>query len=177
MKIRGIASTLVAAAMGAAIIAPIQPLTANATSALAQNNTLSVSSGSLIIFASASQTFTNTGVALSTTVSNGTAKTFFVNNSGSISTNAFAFIVTLPNNSNVSYFKRCAINVAFTGSNTCATGTPITVAMTPGVSTSYVLSLPSNSFYSYQIVQNKSGSMVVNTYANVTHAVTGTTNS
>jgi hypothetical protein len=177
MKISRIASTLVAAAMGAVIIAPIQPLTANATSALAQNNTLSVSSGSLIIFASASQTFTNTGVALSTTVSSGTAKTFFVNNSGSIGITAFAFIVTLPNNANVTSFKRCAINVAFTGTNTCATGTPVNVTITPGVSTSYVLSLPSNSFYSYQIVQNKSGTMVVNTYANISHAVTGTTNS
>jgi hypothetical protein len=131
----------------------------------------------LIVFASGLQTFTNTGVAYSTTVSNGNPKTFYVNNSGSIGVSAFAFIVTLPNNSNVFYFKRCALNVSFTGNNTCSTGTPVNVTMTPGVSTSYILSLPANSFYSYQISQNKSGTMVVNTYANISHAVTGTTNS
>ena len=166
MKIRRIASTLVAAAMGAVIIAPIQPLTANATSALAQNNTLSVSTGSLIIFPSGAQTFTNTGIAYSSTVSNGIAKNFFVNNSGTFTTSGFAMIILLPSNSNVSAFKRCNINVAFTGTGTCASGSATTVAITPGSSTTYSLPIAPNSFYAFQIVQNKSGSIQVNTYAN-----------
>lgn len=166
MKIRRIASTLVAAVVGAVIIAPIQPLAANATSAQAKNNTLSISTGSLIIFASGTQTFSNTGIAYSSTVSNGTAKNFFVNNAGTFTTSGFAMIILLPANSNVSAFKRCNINVAFTGTGTCASGSTTTVAITPGSSTTYSLPIAPNSFYAFQIVQNKSGSIQVNTYAN-----------
>ena len=170
-------ASLVAAAVGAFILALTQPPVASAAAQARTTHTVSASSRQLIVFASSTQTFTNTGIALSTAISNGTPNTFFINNSGSIGINAFAFIVSLPNSSKVTYFKRCARNVAFVGNNSCASGSAVTVAMTPGVSTSYVLSLPANSFYSYQIVQNKSGTMVVNTYANISHAITGTTNS
>jgi hypothetical protein len=170
-------TSLVAAVVGAFILALTQPPIAEAAAKAATSQTLSISSGQLITFASTTQTFANTGVALSASIANGTPKTFFINNSGTIGVTAFAFIVTLPSTSNVSYFKRCALNVAFVGNNSCASGSAVTVAMTPGISTSYVLSLPANSFYSYQIVQNKGGTMVVNTFANISHAVTGTTNS
>lgn len=171
MKMNRFSSTILAAAMGAIIIAPIQPLIAQGAPTSATMNTLPVSSASLIVFASATQSFTNTGVALNVPISSGSPKTFYINNSGTISINAFAFIVTLPQGANVSYFKRCPINVAFIGNNTCASGSPTTVSMTPGVATSYVLSLPANSFYSYQIDQSKNGSMIVNTYANTSHRV------
>ena len=122
--------------------------------------------GLTFIFPSGAQTFTNTGIAYSSTVSNGIAKNFFVNNSGTFTTSGFAMIILLPSNSNVSAFKRCNINVAFTGTGTCASGSATTVAITPGSATTYSLPIAPNSFYAFQIVQNKSGSIQVNTYAN-----------
>ena len=177
MRINRLVSTLVSAAMGALIIAPIQPLAAEAATIAGTQKTLSISSGSLILFASGTQTYSNTGIAYSSTVSNGVAKNFFVNNSGNFSVSRFALIIVLPANSNVSAFKRCNINVSFTGTGVCASGSPATLSITPGTSTTYLLPTTPNSYYAFQIVQNKTGSIQVNTYANSGLITTSTTNS
>lgn len=158
-------ASLVAAVVGAVVIALTQPQIAFATLATARNTTMSVSSGSLIVFASGTQTFVNPANSYNVAVSNGT-KTFFVNNSGNFDVSRFALIITLPSGSNVSSFKRCNLNVAFVGNNSCQSGSSSSVAITPGSPTTYVIPLPANGFYSFQISQNKSGTMQVHTYAN-----------
>lgn len=165
MRFKRRSASLVAAAMGALILAPIQPPVAFATLATAGNTTLAINSGSLIVFASGTQTFVNPANSYNVSVSNG-IKTFYVNNSGDFDVSRFALIITLPNSANVSSFKRCALNVAFIGNNTCATGSPVSASMTPGSPTTYLIPLPKNGFYSFQISQNKTGTMQVHTYAN-----------
>ena len=179
MRFKNRSASLVAAAMGALLLAPIQPPTASATSAVAKNNTLSVTSGSLIVFATGSQSFTNTGIAYSTIVGNGTVRTFHINNSGSLGVSRFTMTITLPAaNSNVSAFRRCALNVSFTGTNTCATGSPVVVTdPVHNSATTYILTLPANSFYSFQIVQNKAGSLVVSVTTSLSNVSGTTTNS
>ena len=179
MRFKNRSASLVAAAMGALLLAPIQPPIASATTAVAKNNTLSVTSGSLIVFATGSQSFTNTGIAYSTIVGNGTVRTFHINNSGSLGVSRFTMTITLPAaNSNVSAFRRCALNVSFTGTNTCATGSPVVVTdPVHNSATTYILTLPANSFYSFQIVQNKAGSLVVSVTTSLSNVSGTTTNS
>ena len=178
MKRNARTASLTAVAMGVMTIAPIVAPPASAGTTAATSNVLSVSSGTVQVFATAAQTFTNTGVALSTSISNGTPKNFFINNSGSLSMSRFTLTITLPNSSNVSAFRRCNLNVSFTGTNTCASGSP-TVVTNPvsGSATSYTLSLPANSYYSFQIVQNKTGTLTVATLASLTYVVAGVSNS
>ncbi len=169
-------ASLVAAVVGALVLALTQPLSASATTAVAKNNTLSISTSSLIVFATGSQSFTNTGIAYNTIIGNGTVRTFHINNSGSLAVSRFTMTITLPAaNSNVSAFRRCAVNVSFTGTNTCASGSPVNVtAPVHNAATSYVLPLPASGFYSFQIVQNKAGAMVVSVSASISN-VSGTT--
>ena len=178
MKRNARTASLAAVAMGVMIIAPIAAPLASAATTAATSNVLSVSSGTVRVFATAAQSFTNTGVALSTSISNATAKNFFINNSGSLSMSRFTLTITLPNSSNVSAFRRCNLNVSFTGTNTCASGSP-TVVTNPvsGSATNYTLSLPANSYYSFQIVQNKTGTLTVATLASLTYVVAGVSNS
>ena len=169
-------TSLVAAVMGALLIAPIQPPVASAAPVSKTNHVLNVSSGSIRVFATNTQTYTSTGAQLSTSVSNGVAKTFFVNNGGSLTVSRFVMTIVLPNSSNVSSFRRCNVNVAFTGTNVCASGSS-TLLTNPvsGSATNYLISLPGPGFYSFQITQNKSGTMTVNTSSN-TSFVTGVVN-
>ena len=95
MRFKRRSASLVAAAMGALILAPIQPPVAFATLATAGNTTLAINSGSLIVFASGTQTFVNPANSYNVSVSNGT-KTFYINNSGDFDTAGFALIITLP---------------------------------------------------------------------------------
>ena len=171
-------ASLVAAVVGALIVALTQPPTSFATTAVAKNDTVSVSSGALIVFASGAQTFSNTGIAYSTNVSHGTVRTFHINNSGNFTISQFTLTITLPKNSNVSAFRRCAVNVSFIATNTCASGssTNVTDPVT-GVATVHALTLPANGFYSFQIVQNKTGTIVVSTLASLSHVTGAVTHS
>ena len=177
MRVNRKSTSLVAAVVGALFIALTQPPVAEAAIKAQSNNALSVVSGKVVIFASASQTFVNTGVQLSTSVTNGT-KTFYVNNSGSLAVSRFVLTINLPNNSNISAFRSCTINVAFSGNNVCASGSS-TLLSNPnsGSAATYILALPGNSFYSFQITQNKSGTMTVDASASLTFVTPDTYNS
>ena len=169
-------TSLVAAVVSAFILALTQPLIASAAPISKTNHILNVSSGTVRVFATATQSYTSTGIALSTGVTNGTAKNFFVNNGGTLTVSRFVMTITLPNNSNVSAFRRCNVNVSFTGTNTCASGSPTALAVpVSGAATNYLISLPGPGYYAFQIVQNKTGTMTVNTSSN-TSFVTGVVN-
>ncbi|CAN2228278.1 hypothetical protein MCEMRE196_01434 [Candidatus Nanopelagicaceae bacterium] len=177
MRFKRRSASLVAAAMGALILAPIQPPSAFANTAVAKNTTLSVSTASLILFASATQTYTNTGVQFTTIVTNGARKNFYINNSGNFSLSRFTLTITLPASSNVSTFRRCNVNVDFSGPTTCASGSTTNVTITPGSAVTYTLPTTPNSFYVFQIVQNKTGTMKVDVTANTAFITTGVSNS
>ena len=172
------AASLVAAVMGALVLAPIQSPMAFAAIEAKTSNVLTLSSGTLRVFATSNQTFVSPGIELSTPVSNGTARNFFVNNGGTLGVSRFTMTITLPNNSNVSTFRRCPVNVSFTGTNTCASGSPTTLTNpTSGAATSYLLALSGSDFYSFQIVQNKTGTMSVSTSSSLSHVSGAATNS
>lgn len=165
-------ASLVAAVMGALIMAPIQPPIAFGAASASTSNTLTLSSGTVRVFATTVQTYSVTGVNLSTPISNNVNKDFFVNNGGNISVTRFVMTITLPNNSNVSAFRRCALNVSFTGSNTCASGSPVSLSdPVSGSATNYLISLPGPGYYAFQIRQNKTGTLTVATSANVQYHI------
>ena len=137
----------------------------------------SLSTNALAIFPSGTQSYTNPGIAYSSSISNGGVKNFYINNGGSRTVSRFSFTVTLPNASNVSFFKRCNLGVAFTGPNTCASGSPTTISMTPGVEVTLVLSLVQGTFYQFKIIQNKSGTITVNSRVSSAFIVATTSNS
>ena len=171
-------ASLVAAVVGALILALTQPPASFATTAVAKNNTLSVTTGSLIVFATGGQTFTNTGGPYSGIIGKGKGRTFHINKSGTLSVSRFTLTITLPTNSNISAFRRCAVNVTFTGTNTCASGSSTNVTQpSSGVATVYSLPLPANGFYSFQIVQNKVGTLGISTLVSLTNVSGAVTHS
>lgn len=166
-------TSLVAAVVGAFLLAPIQPPVANGAPTARTLNTLNVSSGSLRIFATTTQSYISTGVALSTSVTNGAANRFFVNNGGSLTVSRFVMTINLPAASNVATFKRCPLGASFTGISSCSSGSPTTLTKpVSGSATNYLISLPGPGFYAFQIVQNKNGTMTVNTSGSLQY-VTG----
>ena len=179
MRVNRKFTSLVAAVVGALLIALTQPPVAEAAVKAQSNNTLSVVSGNVVIFATGTQSFTNTGIAFSTILGNGTVRTFHINNSGTLGVTRFTMTITLPaSNSNVSVFRRCNLNATFTGTNICSSGTSTNVTVpVHNVATVYTLTLPANSFYSFQIIQNKAGTMIVSVSASLSNVSAGTFNS
>jgi uncharacterized membrane protein len=179
MKMNLTQSSLVAAVMGAVFTASIQPQIAFAASAIAKNvTTTSISTGFAKVFASSPQTYTNTGVIWSSSITNGASKDFWVNNAtGSKAITAFSVTVTLPANANISFFKRCNLGVSFTGPNTCASGSPTTITMTSGTEFTLTLPMSNATFYQFRITQNKTGTITVATRVSSADIVSTTSNS
>ncbi len=170
--------SLVAAAVGVLVMAPTQSPSALAVAqAKAISPSQSISTTSIVIFPSGVQTYTNTASAFSSSISNGVAKNFYINNGGSRSISQFSFTVTLPNSSNVSYFRRCNLGVVFTGANSCASGSTTNIPITPGIEITLTLPLVQGTFYQFRIIQNKTGTITVNTRVNSTSIVATTSNS
>jgi len=179
MRVNRKSTSLVAAVVGALLIALTQPPFAEAAVKAQSNNTLTVVSGKVVIFATGAQSFTNTGTTYSTILGNGTVRTFHINNSGTLGVTRFTMTITLPAaNSNVSAFRRCDLNASFTGTNICSSGSSTNVTVpVHSVATVYTLTLPANSFYSFQIIQNKVGTMIVSVSASLANVSAGTFNS
>lgn len=161
------------------ILATTMAPAADAASASARNSShQSMTTGYAKVFASNPQSYTNTSSAWSSSISSGQSKDFWINNAvGSRSITAFSITVTLPASSNVSFFKRCNLGVSFTGPNTCASGAPTTIAMTPGVEFTLNLPMSNATFYQFRITQNKSGTITVATRVKSSDIVPITTNS
>lgn len=172
-------ASLVAAVMGAFLLAPIQPPIASAAlKAIANPSTLSVSTGSMAIFASDTHTATNPFSALTTPIINGRAKFFYIKNTGSFGISRFTLTLTLPAGTAIANFRRCAININFIANDTCNSGSYTAMSITASTATAIVLSLPAGSYYAFQIRQNKNTTMVVNVSASSAFINTsGVTNS
>jgi len=170
--------SLVAAAVGVLVMAPTQSPSAFAVAnARATSPSHNFSTSSIAVFPSGTQTYTNTAAAFTTSISNGVAKNFFINNGGTRSISQFSFTVSLPANANISYFRRCNLGVLFTGANTCASGSTTNIPITAGTEITLTLPLVQGTFYQFKIIQNKTGSMTVNTRVNSTSIVAVTSNS
>ncbi len=179
MRFNSRSASLVAAAMGALILAPIQPPIASAAiKATANPSTLSISTGSMAIFAGDSYTATNPFGALITPVINGRAKVFFIKNTGSFGISRFTLTLSLPSGTAIANFRRCDINTYFSSNDVCSLGVYTALSISANTATSRVLNLPPNSCYAFQVRQKKNTNMTVNVSANSAHINTsGVTNS
>ena len=179
MRFNRRSTSLVAAAMGALMLAPIQPPIASAAlKATANPSTLSISTGSMAVFAGDSYTATNPFGALITPVINGRAKFFFIKNSGSFGVSRFTLTLSLPAGTSIANFRRCAINVYFSANDVCASGSYSSLTINENVATVIILDLPPNSYYAFQIRQNKNTNMTVSVSASSANINTsGVTNS
>lgn len=179
MRFNSRSASLVAAAMGALILAPIQPPVASAAArATATNNALTISTGVMAVFAGDSYTATNPFEALVTPIINGRAKVFFIKNTGNFGISRFTLTLSLPSGTSVANFRRCDINTYFSSNDVCSVGVYTALSISANTATSIVLNLPPNSFYAFQIRQNKNTNMTVNVSASSSHINTsGVTNS
>ncbi len=170
MRFNSRSASLVAAAMGALILAPIQPPLASAAArATATNNALTISTGSMAVFAGDSYTATNPFGALITPIINGRAKVFYIKNTGTFGISRFTLTLSLPSGTAVANFRRCDINTYFSANDVCSTGVYTALSISANTATSIVLNLPPNSFYAFQIRQNKNTNMTVSVSANSAH--------
>jgi hypothetical protein len=165
--------------MSALTLALIQPPIASADiKATASPSTLSVSTGTMAIFAGDSYTATNPFGTFNTPVINGRAKVFFIKNTGSFGVTRFTLTLSLPSNTNIANFRRCNINVYFTANDVCGSGSYSSLTINENVATTIILNLPPNSYYAFQIRQNKNTTMTVSVSVSSTNINTsGVTNS
>jgi hypothetical protein len=165
--------------MGAALVAPIQLSPAEAvTGATAFSSTLSMTSGTVRIYGSSTQTFTNPslGNPLSPTLVANKANSFYIQNNGSISTPAFNVTITLSAGS-ITSLKRCGVGVLFTSAGVCATSTPTTIAITAGTLTTITLLMAPSTFYNLQLIGSKSATASLDFSALTSQLGTRTINS
>ena len=149
-----------AAGMSAIAIALIQPQTLAFAGSASSANVLSVQSGTVRVSANSVNTANTSGVQLSTSVVNGT-KTFWVHNYGTLEVSTLTITIGLPANSTISTFRRCSVNVNFSGNSACVTGGTSTLTITKGVPKAFALPLPAGSFYSFKLNQNRTTTMTV----------------
>jgi hypothetical protein len=154
---------LFTAVMGATLVAPIQLSPAEAaTSATVLSSTLSMTSGTVRIYGSSTQTFTNPSVGnpLSLSLSKNAAKSFYFQNNGEISTPAFKVTITLSAGT-ITSFKRCDVGVLFASAGVCASGSATTIAITGGALTTITLIMAPSTFYNLQIIAGANATATV----------------
>ena len=131
------------------LLIPAQAITR--ATAYNSSGTLAVSSGTFILYATTSPTGANPGgpLTLSKTAND---QFFYLRNTGTLDIAGFNLTITT---SPLQTFtlSRCALNVAFTAANTCATGSPTTVTISGGVVS---LTVPANSWYAIDFAPKKS---------------------
>jgi hypothetical protein len=166
MASRSRTTSLVAAVMGALLIAPIQPPIANAANkATATHSLQTISTGSMAVFAADTFTASNPMSALTTPVINGRAKVFYLINGGNFGLGRWTITLTLPAGTAIANFRRCNLNVNFTANDVCATGVYTSLTISANSATTFILTLPVGSFYALQLRQNKNTNMIVNVSA------------
>lgn len=139
---------LLAGVVGASLLAPIYLTPAYAVAKSQVNSSAqSISTGAVKIFATATQTFTNPGVAFSIAAKG--VNHFYVENGGTISTPAFNMTIT--QSGTLTYLKRCDVGVLFTGTSTCATGSPTTITITTNTLTALTLTFAPSTWYEFEI--------------------------
>ena len=170
---------LTAAVVGATLLAPIQLTPSNAAASSKASATGSVSTGTLKVFATATQTFTNPAAALSLSAPTKNQPTnFFVENGGTETATGYTITLT-PNTGSIVTLKYCPLGVNFSGNGTCASGSATSVSgITSGVGKAIAITFPSSNYFAFQVVTNQnSNTVTIATSVLSSQAVSGTTNS
>ena len=152
MRVSKVSRALITAVMGAALVAPIQLSSAEAAiTAGAVSSTLSMGTGTVRIYGSATQTFTNPSIGnpLSLPIAKNTAKNFFIQNNGSISTPAFRMTITMTGT--LTSLQRCDVGVLFSAAGVCASGAATTITIAKNTLTTITLLMAPNTFYNLQL--------------------------
>ncbi|MFM6940897.1 MAG: hypothetical protein ACKOXI_02850 [Candidatus Planktophila sp.] len=159
-------TSLVAAVMGAILLAPIQsPSAFAANRATATHSAISVSTGTMAVFSADTYTATNPMAALVTPVINGRAKVFYLINGGDFGIARWTITLTLPSGTSIANFRRCDLNVSFIANDICGSGTYTALTISASTATTFIITLPAGSFYALQIRQNKNTNMTVSVSA------------
>jgi uncharacterized cupredoxin-like copper-binding protein len=147
-EVKQVRNVLLAGVVGASFLAPIYltPVYAVAK-AQAVQSVQSVSSGTAKIFATAAQTFTNPGTALA--IATKGVNSFYVENGGTLSTQAFNMQISL--SAALNSLIRCNVGVSFTGTGTCATGSPTTITITANTLTTLTVTFAPSTWYEFQV--------------------------
>ena len=140
-------NVLLAGVVGASVLAPIYLAPVYAVDNARASSTQSVGSGKVQIFATATQTFSNPGAGFSTPAKG--VNNFYVENGGTILTPAFNMNIT--QSGALTYLKRCDVGVLFTGTSTCATGSPTTIAISINTLTALTLTFAPSTWYEFEI--------------------------
>ncbi len=170
---------LFTAVLGVALVAPsqISPAAA-AISADTVSSALSTTTGTVRIYGSLTQTFTNPSIgnplSLTELAKDGY---FYIQNNGSISTPAFNVTITLDTGS-ITSLKRCNVGVVFTGVGACASGTATTMTLPSlGVLTTYTLTMAPTTFYNLELIGSKTATATINLSVRTSQLGTRTINS
>lgn len=174
---RSISIALVAT--GALLIAPIHPISsfADATAQMTQGD-LAISTTAINVFASAPQTFTNSGLVFSNSSQAGAPKNIWINNSGNSTLARFTMTVTVQNSAVISAIRYCGLNINFISNTTaCASGSGTDSSITVSTPKTFDLTLPPNSFYAFRLIFTKGGLIYISISGNSKDIVTKSTNS
>jgi len=144
--------------LGVALVAPIQtsPAVAAITAATV-SPALSVGTGTVQVFGSSTQTFTNPSPAplLLGPLENKDRSLFYAQNNGTISTPAFNVTISLTDSSTITSVKRCDVGVLFIAAGVCASGSATAIPMTPGVVATISSLMAPNTFYNLELITEK----------------------
>jgi len=156
----------------------ISPAIAAAKATSTSPSATSFSTGTFKAFATATQTFTNPLAALSLPVTNGAAKTFFVENGGTIDQSAITMTITAPANGAITNLRNCPKGVLFSTPTSCVGGVTLTTNNpTSKVAKVYTMSIPANSWYEFELTENKNGNATISVSVSSTQIATFTQNS
>ena len=156
----------------------ISPALASVSAKSVSASATSFTTGTFRAFATATQTFTNPSAALSLPVTNGVAKTFFVENGGSLNQTAITMTITVPASGTITNLRNCPQGVLFATTTTCVGGVALTTNNpTSGVAKVYTISIPANTWYQFELTENKNGNATISVSVASTQIVTFTQNS
>jgi hypothetical protein len=129
------------------------PADAGAT-ATAQNALVatSISSARFVVYATATPTGANPAGTALTLNNTSAAQYFYVRNTGTVSVDKFSITLTYSGGTGGVTIDRCNANVAFSGLNTCASGSKTTMTISGGVMT---LTIPANTWFAFELDPQK----------------------
>jgi hypothetical protein len=178
-RVSKLSRALFTVAVGATLVAPIHLSSAEAAiRATAVSSGLSATSGTLGIYGSSAQTFINPSIGnpLSLSLSKNTAKSFYIQNNGSISTPAFKVTITLSAGT-ITSLKRCDVGVLFSA-GVCASGaTATTIVITAGTLTTITLLMAPTTFYNLLITAGANATATIDLSVSTSQLGTRTINS
>jgi hypothetical protein len=156
----------------------ISPAVAAVKATSTSPSATSFSTGTFKAFATAAQTFTNPSAVLTLPVTANSAKTFFVNNGGSIDQTAITMTITAPPGGSLTILRNCPRGVLFSGTTTCTGGVAVTTNNpVSGVAKVYTITFPATTWFQYHITSNRTGNATVSVSVASTQIATFTQNS